>query len=257
MEDQTVNWSKTVKIREGAKIEADSPFVYLEDGTDGNLFTAKLGRLNEAAIFKTPPYTAAVNVNEYSWVFRCIGNNEENILVKQSLDQKIIVSNTNLHQKQVEGLFSTDGMLLRIPNTSNLVYLYYYRNQFFCADSNLKLLYRGKTIDTVSHASITIAHIESTGVSTFSSPPLVVNKNCSVNEQYLFVNSALSANNESHSVLNDFSIIDVYELKDGRYKFSFYLPNFRDKKASSFKVINNKLITICDHFIMTYNFNFN
>ena len=57
--------------------------------------------------------------------------------------------------------------------------------------------------------------------------------------------------------MNDASIIDVYRVKDGRYQFSFYLPNVAGKKVNDFKVCGNKLITIYDQYLTVYELDMN
>jgi hypothetical protein len=48
------------------------------------------------------------------------------------------------------------------------------------------------------------------------------------------------------------SVIDVYNLNDGEYKFSFYLHDFDKKKMKNFRVFDDKLVLLYDHFIVTY-----
>jgi hypothetical protein len=255
--DRQITWSRDIKISEAAIITVDSPDVYLNDGFGATLFRTKLDNINQISVFQTPPFTGSANITDHSIVCRCINSRKENVLVKQSLGLKTLKINEGLIQKQGDGIFSTDGMLSKIPGTSNIIYTYHYRNQFFCADSNLNLQYRGKTVDTVSHAHITVAEIKSDGAITMSSPPLMVNRSCCASEKYLFINSALNANNEPHELLDKLLIIDVYNIKDGKYKFSFYLPDAVGKKASDFKVYGNKLVAIYDHYISVYGLNFN
>ncbi len=69
---------------------------------------------------------------------------------------------------------------------------------------------------------------------TMSSPPLVVNKSAVVDDGHLFVHSNLMANNEASKAFDEASVIDVYSLTDGAYKFSFYIPDYQSHKASSF-----------------------
>jgi hypothetical protein len=45
--------------------------------------------------------------------------------------------NHELLEKQVDGVFDTDGQLLRDDITGELVYIYFYRNEFMVMDSNL------------------------------------------------------------------------------------------------------------------------
>ena len=158
-------------------------------------------------------------------------------------------------QKQTEGIFSTDGMLRYAPDLSSLIYVYHYRNQFICTDTNLNILYRGKTIDTITQAQIKVSEIESENKFTLSAPPLFVNKLSCTWKNWLFVNSALEAKNEMKNNFDVSSVIDVYDLRNGSYKFSFYIPDYGKKKIRAFAVNNNALIALYDNYIMTYNLN--
>jgi hypothetical protein len=249
------DWSGC-KIHKGALVSVDSSYVYLKDGNGSVILQANFNDLNKISIVNTPPFTASLNFGANSFVLRCVTKEKNNVLVRQKFRDKQLEKNANLLQKQGDGIFSTDGMLVRIPSSSKFVYVYYYRNQFFYADSQLKLVYRAKTLDTVSHVHIKVAPIKSLKEITMSAPPLLVNRKCCASDEYLFVNSALNANNEDWQVLKVMSIIDVYELKNGKYKVSFYLPNFGGKKLSDFKVCGNTLVAIYDHYIMTYRLNF-
>ncbi len=75
---------------------------------------------------------------------------KQNILAKNSFNpgSSPVIESKDLLQKQVDGIFCTDGMMSYCKKSGKLIYVYYYRNQFICADSNLHLIYRGNTIDT-------------------------------------------------------------------------------------------------------------
>jgi len=132
------------------------------------------------------------------------------------------------------------------------LYIYFYRNQFICLDTNLNIIYTGRTIDTNSVAKIKLAEIKSENKKTFFTPPKVINKfNCVAGES-IFINSTLNANNEDNSFFRTHSAIDVYSLKTGRYCYSFYLPEIEGKKIQSFRVIDKTLIAIQGRYLVTY-----
>jgi hypothetical protein len=160
-----------------------------------------------------------------------------------------------LLEKQVDGLFCTDGMLRYDHESNRLVYLYYYRNEFVCMDTALNLIYRANTIDTTSRAKIEVVEIESEKSMTLASPPLIVNKKSCVSGGLLFVNSNLMANNESEEEFNDASVIDVYSLADGKYRISFYLPNYENQKIKYFMVHRDRLIAVYAHYLLSYRMN--
>lgn len=245
----------TVKIHRGAYIQIDSLNLYLMDGTKPLILRANTADLHFRQQLKATYFTGGIPLTRTSVALRSIYEGVGAVLIKKNLESGEIKT-TKLLQKQVDGIFCTDGEIVKIPGSANMIYVYYYRNQFFYADSNLNLLYRGKTIDTISMAQIKVAKITSTGERTMSAPPLYVNKRACANSKYLFVQSALCANNETEYMIKDVSTIDVYAVADGKYQFSFYLPDFRGHKVRDFKVYGKSLYALYDHYLYKYRLNF-
>jgi hypothetical protein len=101
-----------------------------------------------------------------------------------------------------------------------------------------------------------LGEIRSESSITMSKPPLFVNYYSCIANGSLFVQSALMANNEDKSVFNRNSVVDVYEVKDGHYRFSFYIPDFQGNKVKSFRVFGDNLFIIYDHYISAYRISF-
>jgi len=251
------NWGDTVKISRASVISVDSPYINLNDGVLGRRMELSFSNKRVDLPLRTAPFTDLINLDKSTMIYRAIISVRGNVIVKQKETFQSAKVDTSLLIKQGEGIFSTDGMLIKSQAKNNLFYFYYYRNQFFCLDTNLAVKYRGKTIDTISHAHITVAPIKSEGKITMSSPPLIVNRAACANNNYIFVNSALTANNEPANVTGYAQIIDVYNIKTGKYKFSFYLPKLGGKKTSDFKVYQNRLVAIYDRYLTIYKLNFN
>ncbi|MCG1037959.1 hypothetical protein KI686_16295, partial [Polaribacter sp. DS7-9] len=64
-------------------------------------------------------------------------------------------------EKQIDGLFCTDGMLHYNRKRHQLIYLYYYRNQYILMDTLLNIVHKGNTIDTNRVAKINPVKIQS------------------------------------------------------------------------------------------------
>ncbi|MCG8386110.1 MAG: hypothetical protein MJA30_11255 [Cytophagales bacterium] len=158
-----------------------------------------------------------------------------------------------LLEKQIDGVFCTDGSLVYNPDMNVLVYLYYYRNQFIVMDTSLNLLYRGNTIDTTSQVQIQVAEVESQDMSTMSAPPLLVNKRMAVSNQRLFVHSNLLSQNEEETQFKKSAVIDMYDLaKDGAYISSFYVPNYKGYRLREFKIEGEYLVALHHQYLITY-----
>lgn len=159
---------------------------------------------------------------------------------------------TNLLEKQIDGIIDTDGYLLFDESTNRIVYLYRYRNQYLVADTNLNLAYRGNTIDTISKANIKLAKVSNRNMTTYSEPPLVVNRLAAVNDGKLFVNSNLPGKFEKDNLWRKAAIIDVYDLSDNSYQSSFPIYNINDEKVKGFIVSNNKLFALIGNHLVSY-----
>jgi len=256
IKDRKIMWTGGYKISKSANLNVNYPFIYLNDDNEGRHYKTNLDNLRKVTAMQILPYTASAILNQHSFVDRIIDNKGQNQLIWESGTLKSIKIHQKLLENQGDGIFSSDGVLFHLPETNYAVYLYHYRNQFLCIDSNLNLVYRGKTIDTISHVHISVSSIKSKHEITMASPPLMVNRTGCANEKYIFINSGLSANNEKQDLATNTQIIDVYNTKNGKYEFSFYLPPLGKYKAKDFKVYGGNLVAIYDHFVTVYKLNF-
>src|SRR5690606_38125474 len=104
-------------------------------------------------------------------------------------------------------------------------------------DQNLQLLYRGKTIDTTSHANIKVAFIEDTGERKLANNALVVNYVTAVSDNLLFVNSLLRGRYDPKEMWSTSVPVDIYDLDKRTYLNSIYLYNVVKRKPSDFIVV--------------------
>jgi hypothetical protein len=179
--------------------------------------------------------------------------NGENIIgILNFTDTAKVKYNASLLQKQFDGKFDTDGHLLYDSSLRRIVYVYLYRNQYIVADPNLELKYRGKTIDTVSHAHIQLTQLKNSNQKTFAKPPLSVNKLSVIEGKLLFINSELPGMYESEDIWKRASIIDVYDLTDKTYRSSFPIYKIARKKMKAILVYDNKLFALIDQKIVCY-----
>ncbi len=248
-----INGFDSVKFDLGASLLTDSSILYLLDGNKPVIMTgdATTGQLLQR--HEVPYFTAAVPLSANSYVLKVVEKGPRNAIVKVS-DGK--VSKPFLLEQQGDGIFSTDGMLIKSARSARIFYISYYRNQFLCLDTNLNLLYKGKTIDTVSQAHIKVSMVKSQNELTLSSPPLFVNLKSACNDKYLFIQSGLRADNEVDAVMEKASVIDVYRIVDGQYVFSFYIGDFDNEKMRDFRVVGNTLVAMFDDYLYKYDLKF-
>lgn len=243
------------RLATSTRMIVDSPFIHIMDGNTPAFFKGRLDNLIMQYDSALAYFTLAIPISASSHILRSVGGKlHQNMLLKQL--QHTLLVKENILQKQIDGIFCTDGALNYDAASNRLVYVYSYRNQFICMDTNLTVLYRSKTIDTVNSAKLSVDTVRSEGRVTLSSPPLFVNQQISTANGCLFVHSNLRANNENEEAFNLRSVIDVYRLQDGQYLFSFYLPDYRKKKIRDFKVVGNRLFALYDHYLYAYQLNF-
>ncbi|NDP27741.1 MAG: hypothetical protein GZ087_09995 [Flavobacterium sp.] len=231
------------------------PNFYVLDGTVPCIFKGKIVDWKATLqIQGTPHFSIAELVDSNVVAFRKISNqNGENILGTISFDGKTVVKyHSELLQKQIDGVFDTDGTMQYSRELKKFVYLYYYRNQFIVTDNRLKLSYRGKTIDTTSKARLKIAWVKKRKEKKLSAPPFIVNRTSCVHNNLLFVNSGLPGRYESLEMWKQASIIDVYSIESQYYLMSFYIYNIEGKGMSSFIVTDTHLFALIGNAIVSY-----
>lgn len=240
-------WSATVQI--------DSPDYYLSDGAvpiiyKGSVKDWKAEKyLSDSIYFQNivPIHPGAFAIKSLS------GSTRENVLGKITAWAPYQHFTEHILQKQLDGVFCTNGMMHFNKALNRLIYLYYYRNQFMVVDTSMNLVYRGNTIDTTSRVKIKVATIESGQSKTLSSPPYFVNRLSATSGDWLFVNSNLLAKNEYINAFEKGDVIDLYNLRTGKYAFSFYLYHLHGKnKMSELRVFEDTMVVRWDNVIRIY-----
>jgi hypothetical protein len=237
-----------------ARIRADSTHFYLHDGavpriyrgSNYNWTAERIGYDNEYFLDIEP-------IGKRSFFIKSLSLSEESILGKISADSPHYKFTSTILTKQVDGVFCTDGTFSYDQDLSKVIYVYRYRNEFIVMDTNLNVAYRGNTIDTVTRAKIKVDEVGTSHAKTLSAPPLVVNKQSSAYKDWLFINSDMLSKNEHPSALNEGSVIDVYNLRNAKYLFSFYIFNYEGKeKLREFRVFGNRLVVLFDTHLKVY-----
>jgi hypothetical protein len=146
-------------------------------------------------------------------------------------------------EKQIDGYFCTDGAFIFDKETNNIIYMYYYRGSFTRLDTNLNIIYKANTIDTVRVAKINLKRIKNQ--ITHAQPPSIVNKRFAIANEKIYINSALKADNDIGGIsAQNVETIDVYSLKNGQYIHSFYIPKIDRQKLVEFRVYNSSLVAL-------------
>ena len=237
------------------QVKVQPPYFYVVDGNVPCVFRGAITDWNASYLLQGGLHFSHFQPIDSSTVaFRTIlKKTKTNTLGLFNLKDTIATTfNSKLIEKQIDGVFDTDGHTLYDNEFKRLIYVYTYRNQFIVTNEKLNLLYRGNTIDTTSRAQLKVATISSTGDSKLAAPPLIVNKTAAVHKNLLFVKSNLPGKYESLVMWEKASIVDIYNLDDRSYWFSFYIYDVGNKQMRSLFVSNDKLYALIGKQLVCY-----
>jgi len=238
-----------------ARVVVRGPYFYLMDGTVPTIFRGDITHWKVSKELKgCPNFTLAEPIDSSTIAFR--SNNSKNgahvLGVFTAGSPSKIHYAPQLLQKQIDGIFDTDGMLQYSTLGNRMVYIYFYRNQFIVADKDATLKYRGNTIDTVAHAKIKIAYLKGRTERKMAAPPLTVNAHTAICNNLLFVHSKVPGRYENKTLWKQASIIDVYDLKKNTYLMSFPVYRIDGKELQSFFVTSTHLYAFIGEHLVIY-----
>lgn len=237
------------------RISVLPPYFYVTDGTVPIILQGNIGEWNAKTIMHGVyyfNYLHPMNSKNMAVISNNIKNGE-NMVGTISLGDSIKGTfNTNLMEKQFDGVFDTDGRLIYNYHLNKIIYTYYYRNQYIVANENLELEFRGKTIDTVRIAQLDIGINKSRNQRKLGKKSILVNRNIASYKNLLFVDSPRLGKLEPADMLDDANIIDVYDLENRQYKFSFYLYSHQNKKARELKISDGVFYALQGNEVVAY-----
>ncbi|HLV38544.1 MauE/DoxX family redox-associated membrane protein [Xanthomarina sp.] len=239
------------------RISIKSPHIFLGDGTIPIMFRGNINDKN-ASVFS---YNDA-----YFMEFIVIDSTNIGITTKSSKNlsdvvgrlYKTIESNSItlnhdvLTQQGNYGTFDTNGMLLWNAKHQMFIYTYYYRNSYAITDKNFSYQLTSKTIDTISRAVLDIAHYAKTDIYKLGGKSIMVNRKSTTYDDFLYINSDRLGKFEDDKVLRSAGIIDVYNITNNTYEFSFYLYHQPDKDLNHIQVYKDLLVAIVDNKLWLY-----
>lgn len=233
------------------------PHFYLYDGTVPVLYKGKVSDWKAKLISHNQfGFSDILFINDSQYIIKSqSAKNYENILATVDISESLSVNiNTSVLQKQIDGIFDSDGTMQYSFEMKKFVYTYYYRNEYFITDSNLNLEYRANTIDTTTRAKLKIEKIKSTGETKMAAPPLIVNQLTAITNNLLLVNSNLRGRYESKNTWNNATVIDVYDLTNHSYLFSFYVYDEEGFRMKNCYATSEALYIISGHYLLKYEF---
>ena len=241
------NFSYTVP-----RLAVKSPYFYFSDGNVPCIFIGDtISWKAELKMQGKAYYSILKPIDNKTAVIRAIDSKTKNNTLGLFTfnNDTALKLNGRLLQKQVDGVFDTDGSLLYNSQLDRIIYTYAYRNEYLIIDSKIGSYTSGHTIDTNSRAQVSVASIKSKNIKTLARQPKLVNKLTASFGNYLFVNAALIGKYEPEIMWKQASIIDVYDLKQKTYAFSFYVYNIEGRTMDEFVVLNDRIISLNGRFL--------
>lgn len=236
------------------------PYFYLTDGTIPAIFSGALTDWNATQVKGIKSRFSAIEIADSTIIlFRGKSTkNRETILGSFShlSDKWNINYNDNLLQKQVDGVFDSDGMMHYNRKLNALIYLYYYRNQYVVADKNLNLLFRAHTIDTNTQAKIKVAKLPE-GQKKLLGPSQIINNYSCTAEDLIFINSNLRNSSETVKERRKSAIVDVYNLTTKEYEHSFHVLMNEGKKLQGMHATPTRIYFLIDDLLVSYHYSAN
>ncbi len=201
-------------------------------------------------------FTAAIPISNETFILRTADSfTHQHVIAKVNLRTFQSKHQMQALEKQVDGFLCTDGMFVYDRQMNRVVYVYYYRNGFVCLDTNLNMICKANTIDTTTKAKIQVRK-NKFNENNFSQPAVVTNKKAAVTQGLLFIYSGLLADNEDRKEFSKSSVIDVYDLINRNYRFSFHVVDQGKSKISDFRVFDDNLVAVQGNFLFLYSLDF-
>lgn len=235
------------------QLDVNYPYYSISDGTVPVLFEGKfpnksaqnagIGKLYFSTIRMTSP-------NHY--IFQAtLTENLEDVLGVLNTKTQAVEIRPNILEKQMDGLFDTDGDFQLERANNRFIYTYYYRNQYITSDLELNNRSTGNTIDTVKTAQVHITEL-SDGKTKMSSPPLQVNQVQAVFGNRLYNVSKLRGRYESRNRWKEAKVVDVYNYENKSYEYSFYVYHRNGSKMRNLLVSKNYLYVVAGNEIVRF-----
>lgn len=237
----------------GLRIRVEPPYYYVTDGTIPILYRGNIHDWHAEPYWPANAYFQDIlPLTPNSFFIRSLRYpSRENTLGKIVGEEVYLLP--DILEKQVDGIFCTDGTMLYNATRHELLYTYRYRNEWIVMDTLLRVLYRHHTIDPTVRVRMRVDTLPN-GATTLATPSETVNKTTSTWGDLLFVQSMLLAKNEVSEAHRQANVIDVYRVSTGSYLFSFYLYSpAANKPLRTFQVTENQLYALHGEYLQVWN----
>jgi hypothetical protein len=235
-----------------SQLRVDFPFFYLVDGQISRILKG-----NTTDWYASQRWDGSIRFSNYRLIadnkmaFRAFvpGTFMQTLGYLSLADSMPYILRPGLLEKQLDGNFDVDGILSYDRNSKQVVYTYYYRNAYLIADSLLNPEAAGNTIDTIAHAQLVIdsSRHQRTLVSS-----LMVNASAFATDGLLYVRSKIKGRYQPEKTWKQTGTIDVYDLRTGNYRTSFYVYHTSGEPVRQFFVIGKSFYGFAGKKLVSY-----
>lgn len=236
------------------RVVVNPPVYYIYDGTVPVIYKGSLKQGDSLqTVSSNQMYFDQLNIiSENSFLFRSQSSTYKTFVIGTYQDHKIHL-NYDILKTQNPGYIENDGLLISDSDKKNLIYLYYYKNEFVVLSSitdqhsKFKLISFNKGQKTqmvkLPDGSHKIKNVMQQSV-----------KSATVAGNHLFVNSNAKATHDGIMQWNKASIIDLYKINQQYYAGSFLVPDSVGEKVKEMLIDGEFIYILIGNEIVRYHF---
>lgn len=240
-----------------AQVQIKEGYYYFADGTVPVIYRGKINDWNGKPIYNgTTKFSIYEVIDTVRFTVRALHpKTGKNCLALIDVENnKIFHPNHDLLEKQIDGIFDTDGLLSYNPKLNTAVYTYYYRNQYLLTSPRFDSIVRLRTIDTLKQADLKFAHLNQGRTKKWATQPEKINTYATTAGNFLYIKSKRLGKYDRPDMLEQASIIDVYRLDNNSYQFSFYFYHHKGEEIRSFKIYDDLLVGLTKQYLVVGRF---
>jgi hypothetical protein len=240
-----------------AQVRVKDGYYYFADGTLPVIYRGSIKDWKGEPIYNgSLTFSSFEVVDSSCFIVRSIdGRTGENTIDIIAIPHKKNVKKpTDILKKQIDGIFDTDGLLHYNSSLNSILYTYYYRNNYLLANQTLDSIVMGKTIDTLQQVDLKFAYLHGGREKKFATQPEKINTYATTAGNYLYIKSKRLGQYDRPEMLKEASLIDVYQLNNNSYQFSFYFYNYKGEEIKSFKVYDDLIVGLTQKYLVVGRF---
>lgn len=198
------------------------------------------------------PLHGAVTLSPNYMVTKTFDSQRSSRCLQKTAIDHALLPNIYYPRQQIEGIYSTDGMLLFNRNWNQLIYLHHFTNRITLLDTNLNEQTHQQTIDLTDSIKGNIITSTESGVTKQKLEGSIVNQDACTDGNLLLVLSKAPAKNQTLASFRKSATVDIYTFPDLNYRHSFYLPLAKDHTTLDIQLVGSYLYVLHGTALVRY-----